>query len=150
MTWEVALLAASTGMSVMGQISAGREKQRQEAIRQRQLAHEAQLDRIKSIEEETALARRTGATRARNIALAAAKGFDIGASGSFLALEEDVAQQEAMELANIKLFGASQSAQTAGSILASKSAAKAAKTEAITGSLSTLFSGGAQIYKGKP
>lgn len=147
MGWEIALAAISTGMSAAQQISAGRERKRQEEIRQRELKADQQRARIQALQEEIKTTKDFRATNARNIALAAAKGFDPTLSGSFLALEEDSEENLSQTIQNIKLFGAGRQATASNSILASKAAAKSAGTSAFFGAANTIFSGATQINK---
>lgn len=147
MGWEIALMAVGTGLSAVQTIQAGREREKAEEIRQRQLEADKRRARIQELQERTAAEKNRRALASRNRALAAAKGFDFGVSESFLAIEEEGDRELERDIGNIIMFGNEKRSKAENSIMASKAAASAARQLAFTGAARTLFSGGYDIYK---
>ncbi len=141
MGWQMAMSAISSGLSAMQQMKQARAREEQEAIKQRQFEADKQMARIRELQEEAQTERALRATKGRNSALAAAKGLDAGASGTFLALKDDSEEQAQFDVANIKLYGISQREKAHRGVLASKSAASASGSSLFANLSSTLFSG---------
>ena len=142
MGFEVALLAAATGMTVAGQIASANAQAGAFEYERAQAEEQAKQERLAALQEEVSRRDQLKRTLATQQAQGAAGGYDPFGSRSFLAIQDEERRIAEGDVRNIQLMGASRVRQLRIQAQGASQAARSARTVGWLSAGQSLLTGG--------
>lgn len=143
---EVALLAASTAISAGASIMGGMAASNAAKLEAAQAEEAARTRRLQGEQEANQIREEADSIRRRNIAIRAASGLDTS-SGSFQAIQTEVANNAKNDARNAKINALSEANRFDLQAQQSRIEGKSAKIGGFVRAGGTLLSGGRDYYK---
>lgn len=141
MGFEVALLAASTALTVGGTIASSNAQAASFEYERQAAEEQAKEERLAALQEEASRRDQLKRTLATQQAQAAAGGYDPFGSRSFLAIQDEERSIAESDVRNIQLMGASRVRQLNIQAKGAAAAARSARTVGWIGAGQSLLTG---------
>lgn len=141
MTIPKALIVASTAISAISTIQAGKYAAAAAAAEEQQYKEQQEMAKIQALEDAAAREAEMNRINSANLALAATKGYEPWESASFLALREENVEQAQWDIRGVRLMGLATERKFGLGAFGAKMEGKAAKWRTAGQLSSTLLSG---------
>lgn len=136
-----ALIVASTAISAISTIQAGKYAAAAAAAEEAQYREQQEMAKIQALEDAAARESEMNRINSANLALAASKGYDPWESASFLALREENVEEAQWDVRGIRLMGLANERKYGLGAYGSKMSGQAARWKSAGQLSSTLLSG---------
>lgn len=141
-----AAIIASTAVSAVSSIQAGRYAAAAAEAEAQQYKEQQEMAKIQALEDAAAREAEMNRINASNIALAAAKGYEPWESASFLALREENIEESQWDIAGVRLMGLANVRKFGLGAFGSRMSGKGAKWQSY-GNLASTMLGGYSKYQ---